>query len=164
MDRWTDRQTVAQPMDRRKHEAFVPKKSLSKVWGIRIKVSKPSENAKMGIRSKVSTNLGFHSQGVVWNSRFYNYTIFHPFRKEWRSKWVYLCSYTPGGQFFSKFHENREGACLRFLPSFFGFGDVEVTKILQIWKNTHQNHAQDMNFTGACMFFFPYDVMTQKNS
>ena len=26
--------------------------------GIRIKVSKPSENAKMGIRSKVSTNLG----------------------------------------------------------------------------------------------------------
>ena len=117
-----------------------------------------------GIRSKVSTNLGFHSQGVVWNSRFYNYTIFQPFRKEWRSKWVYLCSYTPGGQFFSKFHENREGACLRFLPSFFGFGDVEVAKILQIWKNTHQNQAQDMNFTGACLIFFPYDVMTRKNS
>ena len=58
MDRRMDGQTVAQRTDRREHEAFVPKKNLSKVWGIGIKVSKPSENAKMGIRSKVSTNFG----------------------------------------------------------------------------------------------------------
>ena len=74
-----------------------------------------------GIRSKVSTNLGVHSQGVVWNSRFYNYTIFHPFRKEWRSKWVYLCSYTPGGQFFFKISWKSRGCMFEIFTQLFWF-------------------------------------------